>query len=168
MAHHQRARRIVPSVPEYGEKAWNVRWIVLPIAIERRDPLAARVGDSRMDCRALPVCLAMSNHPHTPISTGERRQTVERVVGARVIDENHLVVDVSVERAVELGRERKHIALLVVHRDHDGELRPSRKEPRTTVGLNHFLRTARTTRAPRIAADDMPAASTLLVINLRR
>jgi hypothetical protein len=86
----------------------------------------------------------MSYHPDTPISTGEPPQTSECLVGARVIHEDHLIVDMSVERLVELGRERKHIALLVMYRDHDGQLRGSCKEPGTTVGLNHLLRTART------------------------
>ena len=108
-----RARR-----PQQG----NVGGIVLAVAVERRDPGAARRLDAGADRRALAVAGAMADQPQPGEAAGEAGDLGGGRVGAAVVDIDDLIVERAIQRGADLGDERRDILGLVAHGNDDRKI----------------------------------------------
>ena len=69
----------------------DVARIVLQVAVGGHDEAAARVGEAGGKRRGLPEVAAEADHAQPGVPRLQRRQRVERVVGAAVVDDEDLV-----------------------------------------------------------------------------
>ena len=98
--------------------------VVLHVAIEKHEDLAAAVVDPRLDRGGLPEVAAKADHAHTSVARRELTQALGAAVAAAVIDVHDL--ERTAERfdhPHELAMQRFDAVHLVEHQDDHGQLR---------------------------------------------
>src|SRR5205814_213354 len=112
----------VEALVELGEEARDLGRVVLQVAVDRHDDVAARVREPGHQRRRLAEVAA---HPHDAYRIRARVQPGERrpgAVGRAVVDEDRFPLATGqLERDAQLLNERRDAALLVVDRDDDRE-----------------------------------------------
>ena len=111
-----RGRRFVAHRQQLGD----VGGIILAVAVERRDPRAARGLDAGAQCRALPALRDVPQHAQFGELRLRRGQHGQRVVAAQVVDVDDLEIDLAAQRGGNFAEQRDDIVTLVVHGHDDG------------------------------------------------
>ena len=89
--------------------------VVLAVAVESGDPAVACRLHSRVDGGALPAGARVPDHPQARMARRRRLQRRGRAVVAAVIDVDHLELQQPLQRGLDLRKQRRNIALLVLH-----------------------------------------------------
>src|SRR5262249_26846984 len=110
----------VVALVELGEQAGDLSRVVLEIAVDRDDGLAACVVEACCKCRRLPEVSPQADHADVVVPGVEPRQGGEGAVGRAVVDEDRLpLLSQRLEGRLELVVEERDGALLVVQGNDD-------------------------------------------------
>ncbi len=109
-------RRRAGELPQFR----NVGWIVLAVAVERRDPGCPRRPDAGTNRRALPAALRMAQQPQLRRLWRQPQDLGGSRIGAAVVHVNDLIGAYPVERGLDFGDQRRDVRGLVSYGDNDG------------------------------------------------
>ena len=112
----------VEALVELREQPRDLGRIVLEVAVDRDDGLAARLVEAGHERRGLAEVAAKADDADVLLGVVQPRQRGERAVGGAVVDEDRLPGRVErLERGAELVVEECDAPLLVVHGHDDGD-----------------------------------------------
>ena len=115
----------VKTLVEHFDEARDVGRIVLKIAVDRHDHIAARVVEPRHHRRGLADVVAQMDDADALVPLRQLGCQRSGPVPAAVIDEQQLaVVPEIVEHGKQLVEEGSQVLLLVVERNHDRHIVP--------------------------------------------
>src|SRR5262249_45092109 len=120
------AREELDRIGRFGahrDELRDVGRVVLAVAVERRDPCAARRLHAVADRRALPALRNVVHDAKLGIRRLRLREHGERVVLARVVDVDDLEIGAAAQRSGDLGEQRRDVVALVEDRHDDRKLR---------------------------------------------
>ena len=108
------------AVPGHRQQARNIRRIVLPVAVERRKPVAARDPSGLPERGALAGAPRMAQGTYSRVPGGPGQKQRPGPVDRAVVYHQHFVVDADQCRR-DLIEERVQVLRLVPGRDDDGD-----------------------------------------------
>ena len=112
----------IEALVELRQQPRNLRWIVLKIAVDRDDGLAARLVKAGDERRCFPEVAAQAHDAHVLLRVVQPSERREGSVGRAVVDEDRLPGHVErLECRPKLVVEERDAPLLVVHGYHDGD-----------------------------------------------
>jgi hypothetical protein len=116
-------RHQVVSLVDLREQPRNVGRVVLQVAVDRDDDVAARVLEARRERRGLAEVLAQREHSHVGIFGVDRAQDLARAVGRAIVHVDDLVGMAGLAQGrYEFRVERTQVVALVADRNDDGDL----------------------------------------------
>src|SRR5512138_1274683 len=118
MAHYE--TELATAILERAQQCGNVCGVVLPVAIERHDPVRVCGPHAVEYGHALPatdVVTQESDLRHRRVANG--RETFDGCIAARVIDKDDLELTTCCERLANLTRQSLDVARFITHGNDD-------------------------------------------------
>ena len=108
------------ALGEHRAEARDVGRIVLPIAVQGRDPFAAGRADAVAQRRALPEVVRVAQDPEPRLAAGPHRlESGEGIVVAAIIDHDDFVLATALEALRDLLDQGDDVLGLVIDGDHE-------------------------------------------------